>query len=104
MKILALEREIEGVDWENTEKTLEQEARHIFQLYLSDSLREIYFTEDHNAVLILEAKDRETAEKLLNDFPLVKSGMIRFEVCELKPYTGFERIFNNTVNASGRTR
>ena len=67
MKILALEHEIEGVEWDNTEKLLEQEARHVFQLYLSDNLREIYFTEDNNAVLIMETADRKTAEILLNN-------------------------------------
>jgi hypothetical protein len=98
MKILALEKEIEGVEWDNTEKLLEQEAQHIFRLYLSDCLREIYFTEDKNAVLILESKDRKTAEKLLNDLPLVKSGKIKFEVFELRPYTGYERILKKTAD------
>ena len=95
MKILTLEKEIEGAIWEHTERILEQEAQHVFQLYLSDSLREIYFTEDKNAVLILETKDRKTAEKLLNDLPLVKLNKIRFEVFELRPYTGYERIMKN---------
>ena len=92
MKILALEREVEGTCWDNTEKLLEQEAQHIFQLYLSDSLREIYFTEEKNAVIILETKDKNTAKELLDALPLVKSGMIRFEMMELRPYTGYERI------------
>jgi hypothetical protein len=92
MKILAIEKEIEEVEWEHTGKLLEQEALHVFRLYLSGSLREIYFTESKNAVLIMETKDRETAEKLLNDLPLVKSGKIRFEIWELSPYTGYERI------------
>ena len=95
MKILALEKEIEGTTWEQTETLLEQEALHVFRLYLSDCLREIYFTEDKNAVLILETKDRKTAEILLNDLPLVKSGKIRFEIFELRPYNGFERIFKS---------
>ena len=92
MKILAIEREIEGATWDNVEKLLEQEAQHVFQLYLSDSLREIYFTEDKNAVLIMETKDRQAAEKSLNSLPLVKNGKIKFEIMELKPYSGFERI------------
>ena len=95
MKILALEREIEGTAWDNTEKLLEQEAQHVFQLYLSDNLREIYFTEDNNAVLILETKDRNAAKSLLNSLPLVKSGKIKFEIMELKPYSGFERIIKD---------
>ena len=95
MKILALEKEIEGVKWDYTEKLLEQEAQHIFQLYLSDCLREIYFTENRNAVLVMETKDRETAILLLDALPLVKSGKIQFEVLELRPYTGYERIIKN---------
>jgi len=95
MKILALEREIEGVNWNNTERLLEQEAQHIFQLYLSDCLREIYFTEDKNAVLVMETKDRQAAERVLDSLPLVKSGKIRFEIMELKPYTGYERIIKD---------
>ena len=94
MKILALEREIEGVTWDNSEELLKREAQHIFQLYLADSLREIYFSEYKNAVLIMETADKETAEKLLNALPLVKSEKIRFEIMELKPYTGYERIMN----------
>jgi len=95
MKILALEREIEGVNWNNTERLLEQEAQHVFQLYLSDDLREIYFTENKNAVLVMETKDRQTAERVLDSLPLVKSGKIRFEIMELKPYTGYERIIKD---------
>ena len=74
---------------------LEQEAQHIFQLYLSDCLREIYFTEDKNAVLVMETNDRKTAEILLDALPLVKSGLIRFEILELRPYTGYERIIKD---------
>ena len=95
MIILAIEKEIEGAIWEHIEKLLEQEAQHVFQLYLSDCLREIYFTEDKNAVLILETADRKTAEKLLNDLPLVKSNKIGFEIYELRPYTGYARILKN---------
>jgi hypothetical protein len=34
MKILALEREIEETTWDNLEKLLEQEAQHVYKLYL----------------------------------------------------------------------
>jgi hypothetical protein len=100
MKILALEREIEGVNWNNTAQLLEQEAYYVFQLYLSDYLREIYFTEDKNAVLIMETKDKQSAEMLLDTLPLVKSRKIRFEIMELKPYSGFERIIKMPADNS----
>lgn len=92
MKILAIEKEMEGVNWNNLEDLLTEEALHVYNLYLSNSLREIYFTEDKNAVLILEAENMEIAIKLLNSLPLVKSGKIKFEIMELRPYTGYERL------------
>lgn len=92
MKILAIEKESKGVDWNDLDELLKAEAQHIFQLYLSDSLREIYFTENKNAILILETSDKESALTLLETLPLVKSGKIQFDIMELRPYTGYERI------------
>ena len=92
MKILAIENEIEGAEWDNSEDLLKDEAHHVYDLYLSDSLREIYFTENKNAILMMETVDKKTAIKLLDTLPLVKSGKIKFEVMELRPYTGYERI------------
>jgi len=92
MKILAIEKEIEGVTWNNMEAVLAEEAAHVFQLYLSDHIREIYFTEDKNAVLVLEADSKNTAKELLDSLPLVKSKKIWFDMMELRPYNGFERI------------
>lgn len=94
MKILAIEKEVEATSWEQTETLLAQEAYHVFQLYLSGYLREIYFTEHKNAVLILETQDLETAKTILSDLPLVKEHKISFEISVLSPYSGFERIIN----------
>lgn len=92
MKILAIENEMEDVAWDNVEDLLKDEAQHVYNLYLSDSLREIYFTENKNAILVMETEDKKAAIKLLDTLPLVKSGKIKFEVMELRPYTGYKRI------------
>ncbi|MBK7245132.1 MAG: hypothetical protein IPH98_14970 [Saprospiraceae bacterium] len=92
MKILAIEKEMKDVDWNNLGDLLKDEAQHVFHLYLSNSLREIYFTENKNAVLVLEAANKNAANELLKTLPLVKSGKIQFETMELRPYTGYERI------------
>ncbi|MES2679422.1 MAG: superoxide dismutase [Bacteroidota bacterium] len=94
MKILAVEKETDGVEWGKLTDLLKDEARHVYDLYLSDALREIYFTENKNAVLMLEAEDKQAASRLLDTLPLVKAGKIRFELMELSPYTGYERIMN----------
>jgi len=94
MKILAIEKEIEGVNWDNQEETLKKEAHQVYQLYLSDNLREIYFTHENNAVLVLECGSLDTARKLLETLPLVQKQMIDFQIMQLKPYTGYGRILN----------
>ena len=92
MKILALEKEVEGVSWINRNELLLFEAEQIYNLYLSDIVREIYFTQNKNAVIVLDVKDKNEAIEILDSLPLVKSGMIKFEILELRPYTGFDRL------------
>lgn len=94
MKFLAIEKDIPNTNWENIEKILADEARKVYELYLSGALREIYFNKAHNAVLILECESKNQAFQLLDSLPLIKSKMIEFEVMELLPYTGFQRIMN----------
>lgn len=92
MKILAMETEVPGADWSSASALLEEEARHVYGLYLSGAVREIYFTESHEAVIILECEGKAEAERLLDDLPLVKAGLIRFTLTELKPYDGYTRL------------
>ncbi|HRZ96391.1 MAG TPA: hypothetical protein P5084_02465 [Paludibacter sp.] len=94
MKFLAIEKDIPNTNRGNIEKILADEARKVYELYLSGALREIYFNEAHNAVLILECESKNQAFQLLDSLPLIKSKMIEFEVMELLPYTGFQRIMN----------
>ncbi len=61
----------------------------------------MYFRDDKpEAVLILEAKDLSEAKMKLAQLPLVKNGLITFELIPLKPYHGFERLFENDVKKS----
>ncbi|HQN93072.1 MAG TPA: hypothetical protein PLQ09_03065 [Prolixibacteraceae bacterium] len=92
MKYLATEIEIEGVDWSNSDAILKEEAKVALSLFERGLIREMYFDEDHCAVLILECQSKTEAEETLQQLPLVKAGMIKFEIKELKPYTGFSRL------------
>ncbi len=92
MKILAIEKENGLVDWTKETQNLTDEARAAYELFLSGTLREIYFTENKNAVLVLECENKEAAKQLLNILPLVEKKLIDFEVMELHPYTGFSRL------------
>jgi len=94
MIFLAVEKEIENVQSAFDDRLLREEALKVHQLYLDGIIREIYFNEDHCAVLMLECKSKAEAEEILSSLPLVKGGLIRFDITQLKPYSGFERIIN----------
>lgn len=92
MKYLATEIEIEGVDWSNSESILKEEAKVALKLFEQGLIREMYFDEENCAVLILECYSKFEAEGILLQLPLVKTGMVKFGIKELKPYTGFSRL------------
>lgn len=95
MKILAIEKEIKGIKADQfTEEILISEAQQAWQFYQLGIFREMYFTRGTNlAVIILECDGILEASKILNQLPLVKEGLIDFELNELLPYNGFERLF-----------
>lgn len=98
MKILAIEKDNDSSTGQVDRELLEQEAREVYTLYQQGIIREMYFNQQHEAVLLLECENAGSAEELLARLPLVASGMIRFEITELKPYTGFERLFKADRN------
>ena len=92
MKIIAIETELKKLNAKTDSEILKDEARAVLELQQKEILREIYFDENHCAVLILECANKTEAEKVLSELPLVKSGFIRFDIKELHPYTGFSRL------------
>jgi hypothetical protein len=94
MKILALERDVNGVDPKELVPHLPAEARRVWELYQEGIIREMYFREDRTeAVLVLECRDREEASNVLRSLPLVSLGLIAFDLIPLVPYPGFARLF-----------
>jgi hypothetical protein len=93
MKILAIEIEKEGIKPQDYKPYLLPEARKVWELYQSDIIREIYFDkEKSSAVLILECSSKNQAVEILNSLPLVKEGLISFDIFTLEPYPGFGRL------------
>jgi muconolactone delta-isomerase len=95
MKILAMEKEVPGVKDEQFQpQILKAEALRAWELYQAGVLRELYFRKDaDSAVLVLECADLEEAGKMLSTLPLVKEGLIDFDIIPLGPYPGFSRLF-----------
>ena len=94
MKILAMEIETPGIKPEQYAPHLKAEARRVWELYQSGMIRELYFRADRSeAVLMLECTNLNEAKQILAALPLVKAGLITFEVIPLVPYPGFARLF-----------
>jgi muconolactone delta-isomerase len=94
MKVIAIEKELPGATEQAFRPLLKEEARHIWELQQSGELREIYFNSDrHSAILVLESQSVEDARRLLTSLPLVRAGLIEFEIIPLSPYDGYARLF-----------
>jgi hypothetical protein len=97
MKLLAIEQETSAVNWDEESEVLINESYQVYHFFQEGIIRDIYFTENENAVIILECKSKDEATNLLSTLPLVKAGLINFEVMELRPYTGFDRIIRKPI-------
>ena len=93
MKILAIEKELPGVADSDYEPWLEAEARKAWELHQAGLIRELYFTDEHCAVLELEASDKAHAREIVEQLPLVQQKLIDFDLLALTAYPGFARLF-----------
>ncbi len=94
MKIIAMEVEKPGLTSEDFRPFLKEESKAAWELYKKGIIREMFFRRDRIvAVLMLECESVEEAKEYLDTLPLVKENLIEFELIPLKPYTGFERLF-----------
>jgi len=94
MKFIALEKENPNATEEAYAPHLKDEARHVWDLQQQGIVREAYFRADrHTAVLILECEDFARARELTSAFPLVRQGLISFDIIPLVPYSGYSRLF-----------
>lgn len=94
MRLLAFEHEVDGINPDAFQPLLKAEARQVWELQQTGIVREIYFRQDQStAVLVLECETVAEAQMVLGSLPLVKAGLITFEIIPLKPYPGFARLF-----------
>ena len=94
MKILALEHEVSGVEVGAFQAHLKAEAMRVWELQQAGIIREIYYRQDRSeAVILLECDDAANAQDVLASLPLMREGLITFEIIPLKAYPGFARLF-----------
>lgn len=96
MKYLALEKELLNYTETDYQEILREEAVKVWEYQKQGIIREIYFRTDVKcAVIILECINFEEANKVLNELPLVVKKIISFDIYELTPYTGYDRLINS---------
>ena len=94
MKILAIDKILPGATAEKIQPLLQEEARHAWDAYLKEIIREIYFRKDRSgAVLMLECASVEEARKYVDKLPLVKAGLVDFNLIPLGPFIPFGALF-----------
>jgi muconolactone delta-isomerase len=93
MKILAIEQKVSEVTPDDFAPLLRAEAQRVWELQQVGLLREIYFVKDQRrAVLLLECENAKEAQEVVNILPLVRAGLITFEILPLVPYPGLARL------------
>jgi hypothetical protein len=93
MQFLVTTSDNGNVDWHLQSELLRQEARRVWELYTRGILRNIWFNEDKDALLVLEGEGLGQAKAIVDELPLVKAGCIKYTITSLLPYSGWERMF-----------
>ncbi len=82
-----------GVVWEDQTRLLEEEARAVWALHKGMVIRNLWFAgPNRDAVIFLEAVSEKAARRVVQALPLVKHGLLTYELSELFAYDGFERL------------
>jgi hypothetical protein len=94
VRVLAIGHTQPGIRWEHIAPYVGVEARSVWELYESDRVREFYLQANHRpgVVLVFESDDVSEAERVVAALPMVKAGLLDFEVIPLRPYIGFREL------------
>jgi len=94
MKFLAMSRRMPDVSNEQVAEQAVAEALQAFRLMRSGTFEQMYFsTEWKGAVLVLQSVSRDEAQAALDSLPMVRTGLIGFDLYRLEPYDHFVRLF-----------
>ncbi|TND09200.1 MAG: hypothetical protein FD123_1603 [Bacteroidetes bacterium] len=98
MKIIAIDRIMPSASDERIREVVIQEAIHTWVLYSNDVIRELYFRKDRpGVVLVLECPSVGDARMLLSSFPLVKAGVIEFDIIPVGYFVPFGTLFSQDL-------
>jgi hypothetical protein len=94
MKILAIDKILPGATEEKIYPLLKEEAAQAWKFHEQDVFREIYFRTDRpGAVVMLECESVEEARKVIDTLPLVKAGLVDFDLIPLGAFKPLGTLF-----------
>jgi hypothetical protein len=86
MQILAVSKMKDDADRGKMGPHLSDEIKHTLEAYLDGHIRNFWFkVEETGIVLLLESADKEEAQRVLGELPLVIGGFIEFDLIPLQP-------------------
>lgn len=98
MKIFAIDRILPTATEENIRGVVIREALHIWMLYTKELVREVHFRKDRpGVVLVLECESAADAKRILSTFPMVKAGVIDFDIIPVGHFVPFGTLLDQEL-------
>lgn len=95
MRILAMDRFLPGTTMEKIQPHLKDEMKIAWDHYKQGKMREMYFRQDgQGVVLMLECDSLKEAQEVIDELPLVKEKLVEFDLTPLGPFVPLEILFN----------
>jgi hypothetical protein len=96
-KIFAVVHPVDGVQASDLDSLMQFEAAHLWSLYERGTVREVWSrTDAPGAVYVLESTVDE-ARALLADQPMVRAGMVGYELAPVAAFTCFSDLFGTQL-------
>jgi hypothetical protein len=94
MKFIAIIDVVPGAPLERLRAELSNELKESWKLYAAGTLREAYATDaPTRVVFVLEAADAASAATDLGNLPLIRAGLLAYELIELRPFANWSLLF-----------
>lgn len=102
MQILALSRRCAGTTAERLAPWAAAEAARAFELVAAGVVRSVHLCPERpGSMLVLECASLDEARARLATLPMVREGLIEFELSRLLPYTGLRALFADEYQGLG---
>ncbi|HYF17899.1 MAG TPA: hypothetical protein VEA40_08515 [Ramlibacter sp.] len=105
MQVLALSRRLPAATPAAMAALAQEEALAAHRLISRGVLRSAHMCPERpGAVLVLECTGLEEAREHLGTLPMVRAGLIDFDVSRMLPYTSYTALFKDDFRAEGSAR